>query len=134
MDLPRDQHGTTERIRRTGVLTVGVSAEGDAPAPLAEREKRLVEEVARRLGVLVQWRRGNVHELLQELEEVKLPMVAAMVPCDTPFSERIGLSRPYLKKGPDDRDYCLAVAPGENRLLLLVDQVVADESRQGAEQ
>ena len=128
-DLPRDQYGWTERIRESGVMTVGVSHEGATPAALGEREKRLVETVARRLGARVDWRRGNAQALLQELEERNLPLVAATVPCDSPFAPRIGMSQPYLKKGPRERDYCLAVAPGENRLLLLVDQVIAGERR-----
>jgi hypothetical protein len=130
-DLPRDQHGTTDRVRRSGVLHVGVPGPGETVRGVEDREKRLVERVAQRLGVRVEWRRGNVHTLLEDLEEVRLPLVAAALPSDSPFAARIGLSRPYLKNGPRRKDYCLAVAPGENRLLLLVDQVIADAQRDG---
>lgn len=132
-NLPRDQHGMTDRIRQSGVLVVGVSREGEKLAALEEREKSLVEKVARRLGVRVEWRRGNAHTLLEDLEEWKLPLVAGSIPSDSPFADRVGLSQPYLKDGPGHKDFCLAVAPGENRLLLLVDQVIAEEQRQGGE-
>ncbi len=129
-DLPRDQHGATERIREKGVLVVGVSR-GDKPSALQGREKRLIEKIARRLGARVQWRPGNAHQLLQDLEELKLPIVAAAIPSDSPFSAGVGMSQPYLKDGPQHKDYCLAVAPGENRLLFLIDQIIAEEEREG---
>lgn len=128
--LPRDQHGMTERIRQKGVLIVGVSRE-KSDSDLSRREKQLVEKIARRLGARVQWRPGNAHELLEELEQLKLPLVAATVPSDSPFAESVGLSQPYLKDGPRHKDYCLAVAPGENRLLLIVDQIIAEEQSEG---
>jgi hypothetical protein len=124
-DLPRDQHGWTARIREQGVLTVGVSNGTGASTDLEERERRVVAEVARALGARIVWRRGNAHELLQQLAELKLPLVAASVSTDSPFAAQVGLSQPYWKDGPHHRDYCLAVAPGENQLLLLVDQVIA---------
>jgi hypothetical protein len=128
-NLPRDQHGATARIQQSKVLVAGISRESDKPSSLENREKRLVEEVGRRLGARVEWRSGNAHALLQDLEELKLPLVAATLPSDSPFADRIGLSQPYVKDGPRHKDYCLAVAPGENRLLLLVDQVIAEDRR-----
>lgn len=125
--LPRDQHGATTRIRQSKVLTVGVSPADAQHTPMEKREKQLVETIAHRLGARVVWRTGNAHKLLQDLEELKLPLVAATISCDSPFGARLGMSQPYLKNGPHHRDYCLAVAPGENSLLLLVDQVIAEE-------
>lgn len=127
-DWPRDQHGATERIRQKRVLVVGVSR-GEEPSALQAREKRLIEKIARRLGARVQWKPGNAHQLLQDLEELKLPIVAAEIPSDSPFGEGVGLSQPYMKDGPQHKDYCLAVAPGENRLLFLIDQIIAEEQR-----
>jgi len=130
-DLPRDQQGWTAKVQQSGVLTVGASGAGDVPAALEERERRLVETVARRLGVRVEWRRGNVHELLEALEARKIPLVAAALPSDSPFKESVGLSKPYVRKyGRESKDYCVAVAPGENRLLLLVDTVALDQAKQ----
>lgn len=130
--LPRDQHGATERIRAERVLVVGTSSgtSSNAAASVTERaERRLVQRVAARLGARVQWRRGNAHTLLEALQELKLPLVAASLPCDSPFAEAVGFSKPYLEDGPQHKDYCLAVAPGENRLLLLIDQTIAEEKK-----
>ena len=130
--LPRDQHGWTERVRDTGVLPVGVAtgSGGAGHEALRAREKRIVEAVARRLSARIEWRPGNAHALLEDLERRDLPLVAATLPVDSPFGQKVGISRPYRKKGPRRKDYCLAVAPGENQLLLLVDQVVASEAEQ----
>ena len=106
------------------MLTVGASR--DAPPAFREREERLVSAIAARLGARVEWRLGDAHELLDDLADLELPLVAAAVNTDSPFADRVGLSKPYLKDGPHGRDYCLAVAPGENRLLLLVDRIIAE--------
>jgi hypothetical protein len=128
-DLPRDARQSTERIRAAKVLVVGLPSSQQELAVVAERERVLVERVAKRLGAHVQWKVGNAHTLLQDLEQVRLPLVAATLPSDSPFATSVGLSQPHWRKGPQDKDYCLAVAPGENRLLLLVDQVIAEEQK-----
>ncbi len=128
-NLPRDQHGATERIRQKRVLVVGVSR-GEEPSALQTQEKRLVEKIAQRLGARVQWRPGNAHQLLQDLEELKLPIVAAEISSDSPFGEDVGLSQPYMKDGPHHKDYCLAVAPGENHLLFLIDRIILEEQKE----
>lgn len=128
-NLPRDQQGWTERIERSGVLTVGVSRDGATSTALEAHEKQLVETLARRLRARIEWRPNNAHALLQDLQERRLPLVAASVSCDSPFAQHVGLSKPYVTDGPLQKDYCLAVAPGENRLLLLVDRIIAEDRR-----
>jgi hypothetical protein len=130
-DLPRDQHGATARIREGGEFLVGISDERFDSAEMEAREKMLVEKVAAHLNARIVWRRGNAHHLLQDLVELKLPLVAANIPCDSPFADRVGMSQPYFKDRTNDTDYCLTVAPGENRLLLLVDQTIAEERSRG---
>ena len=126
--MPRDQHGSTEEARANRRLVVGVSAATATLDPAVQaRERALVEEVARRLGAQVEWRQGDAHELLSRLEEWELPIVAAAVTPETPFKAHVGLSKPYWKDGPGGRDFVLAVAPGENALLLLLDRVITDD-------
>lgn len=133
-DWPRDQSGTAQRVRDARVLAVGVSDKsGDAPhRALQAREKVLVQRIAKKLGARIEWRRGNVHTLLEELEERKIALVAATIPADSPFAERVGMTKPYEENGPDKKSYALAVAPGENELLLLADREIAQQKR-GAE-
>lgn len=126
-NLPNDQHESTTRIRQSGTIVVGVSRENDNAALFEKREKPLVEKIAARLDAKIEWRADNAHRLLEDLEDLKLPLVAASVSCDTPFADRIGLSKPYFTDENQDKEYCLAIAPGENRLLLLVDETIAEE-------
>jgi hypothetical protein len=127
--LPRDQHDATTQARAARRLVVGVPAAAAALDPEVQaRERALVEEVGRRLGARVEWRQGDVHELLARLEEWELPMVAGAITARTPYAAHVGLSTPFWKDGPGGRDYVLAVAPGENELLLLVDRVIAEDA------
>ena len=129
--LPRDQQGWTERVRQSGVLPAGIAlGSGAEHEALQAREKQIIEAVARRLNARVEWRPGNAHTLLEDLEKRDLPLLAATLPADSPFAQKVGLSRPYRENGPRHKAYCLAVAPGENRLLLLVDQVTAADEQQ----
>jgi hypothetical protein len=121
--LPRDtDEGWTEKIRASGILEVGTATETVAP-----RERELVQALAKQLGARVQWRKGNALELMHALEKRELPVVAAEVRADSPFSKSVGMSRPYGEK--DDSKRCLAVAPGQNRLLLMVDKIIIAQER-----
>jgi hypothetical protein len=134
--LPRDQRQASAEARANRRLVVGVPAQrAPADSLVAARERAVVEEVARRLGARVEWRPGDTHALLDRLQAWELPIVAAAVTSDTPYKAHVGLSKPFWKDGPGHRDYVLAVAPGENALLLLVDQVVAEaDARRAARQ
>jgi hypothetical protein len=127
-DLPRDQHGATERIRQSRVLTVGVPTD-ENDSPVARREREVLQKIATRLGATIEYKKGDSHQLLQDLENLKYPIVAASLPSDSPFAQSVGMSQPYWKNGPERKDYCLAVAPGENRLLFIVDQVILEEQK-----
>jgi hypothetical protein len=134
--LPRDQDGWTEKIQSSRVLIVGTTENRGKPAETAieKRERAIIERLAKRLNARIEWKGGNVHELLQDLEERKLPLVAASLPADSPFAANIGFTTPYCRKGPGDSNYCLAVAPGENRLLYTVDQIIAEQEKEGGSQ
>ena len=115
------------QIKQIGIIVVGISSSSENVAPSQERERYLAEKIAAGLGAKVEWRADNTHRLLEDLEELKLPLVAAAIPCDTPFANRIGLSQPYFKDEARGVKYCLAVASGENHLLLLADEIIAKE-------
>ena len=136
-DLPRDARLSTSTLRSGQPLCVGVPGHvekqsGSGDARIAAREKEVVTLLARRLGTRVEWKRGSLHELAQELERGEVLMVAAQLPCDTPFADKVALSQPFLKHGPREEDFCLAVAPGENKLLLELDRLIAQEQRKRA--
>ena len=122
--LPRDQAGWTAQIQRERVLVVGVSRSETQDNAVATQEKKIVVQLAKRLGARVQWRDGNAHSLLEDLEQQRLPIVAAQLPSNLPFNGKLGFSKPFYRRESDKIEYSIAVAPGENRLLLLLDQII----------
>ena len=120
-NLPRDCDGSTMRIRQSKVFEVGTASEQNTAAYRAE--KQIVERVAAQLGATVRWREGNALDLMHRLEKRELPLVVASVRDDSPYATGVGMSKPFLEEG--ETRLCIAVAPGENELLLLVDQTIA---------
>ena len=115
---PRDPRGTLDRARG-GELRVGVI---DAPATARERD--LIAAFAADIDANVSWRGGSEHDLLTALEHGEVDVVAGGGLVEgTPWRERVALSRPY-----DDRRM-LAVAPGENALLLRLDRFISARRR-----
>jgi hypothetical protein len=127
--LPRDQQGWTSQIQKDRVLVVGYSKPSKEDAPIHEQEKRVLQKLAQRLGARLQMREGNAHSLLGEAENRRLAIVMAQIPADSPFAEKLGFSQTFYTRQSDKTEYSIAVAPGENRLLLLLDQTIADEGK-----
>ena len=123
---PRDPEGTLERARG-GVLRVGASeapplllrgADSDATGPEAE----LVEAFADTIGARIEWRWGATDELLHELERYELDVVAGGLTVRSPWKRHVALTRPWLEQ--DDEQHVLAVAPGENAMLVALERSI----------
>lgn len=127
--LPRDTDNWTAQIQAARTLEVGVVQEpGEAGTRgISAQEAAIVEKLAKRLGANVRWREGNLLELMHALEEREIPLVAAEVRVDSPYAQTVGMSRPYGEKDKTKR--CIAVAPGQNRLLLMLDTIIADSEK-----
>lgn len=123
-DLPRDPEETLSRARN-GVLRVGVTphepwVESDSGRPPTGIEPAVVEEFARQLGADVRWYRGSETEVLTALEEFELDLVIGGLTDDTLWSDRVGLTQPYVET--ENARYVMVVAPGENAFLLKLDR------------
>jgi polar amino acid transport system substrate-binding protein len=102
-DLPRDPKGTTGQITSRGTIKVGVienppwvirTASGEP----AGAEAQLVKEFSQRLGVKPVWQWGGEGQLLAALEKYELDLVIGGLNASTPWSDRIGVTRPYFKE------------------------------------
>lgn len=96
--FPEDPEGTTQRVEN-GVLRVGASAstpwirfEGDQVAGV---EAETVRELAAELGARVVWTRGGETALLKALQRFQLDLVVGGITADSPWSDQIGLTRPF---------------------------------------
>jgi polar amino acid transport system substrate-binding protein len=98
-DFPRDAEGTLERVQG-GELRVGVSENPPwvqlAGGRVEGIEPALVRGFAEQLGARIRWIRGTEAELIEALHRRELDLVAAGLKDNTPWSSRLGLSRPYL--------------------------------------
>ncbi len=126
-DLSRDPAGTLERVRATRLLRVGAS-----PAPpgllrtdggeASGTEAELVRRLADQLGAEVEWRWGPCEDHLQALAKHRLDLVAAGLTEESPWHDTVGLSQPW--RDAEGQARVLAVPPGENGWLRLVDEVI----------
>ncbi|HEX8568450.1 MAG TPA: transporter substrate-binding domain-containing protein [Caulobacteraceae bacterium] len=135
-EVPRDSHGTLERVRRSGELRVGVThdppwATLDGGRVAGGIEPAIVERFAASLGVRPRYVTGAESELMEALHAGKLDVVAAGLDKTTAHKKRGALTQPYLKTtlgsvpegekaAPKQR--VLAVSQGESRLLYTLDR------------
>ena len=129
--LPRDTNNWSERVRSSHILEVGVVRVPGTEHKLtvSSQEVKLIQALADKLGAKVRWREGNLFELMHLLEEREIPVVAAQIRIDSPYASIVGLSRPYGTV--DNVQRCIAIAPGQNRLLLTLDKILANSEKSG---
>lgn len=107
--FPADPESTLNQVKNH-VLHVGI-AQGARP-----QERELIQEFAQSLHAEVEWHRGNLEDLYQDLEHYKVSVVIGGITDETPWKKRIGLTRPYEKDGKTK--YVMAVPQGENGFLV----------------
>ena len=126
--IPSDPDHTLDRIRERGEVIVGVSASppilvvdgGAASGPEAD----VVTGWADAEGVRVRWVEGGQEALIAQLEHGDIDLLAAGLTDKTPWSDRVGLTRPWI----EERDAygtkvrrVLGVPLGENALLASIE-------------
>ena len=120
--MPRDPEGSFERIRRTGVLRAGITAREPFTTAGGGPEADVIRDFARTLGATVEWRQGSESALFESLEKFELDVAIGGFTEDNPWGPKLGLTRPYVEAA--GRKHVVAVAPGENRLLVEVERVL----------
>jgi ABC-type amino acid transport substrate-binding protein len=129
--LPRDPHGTSERISRTHELRVGVSDStpwafgGAHPRGI---EPQLVRKFASGIGARVLWTAGSETALVQSLKHHELDLVIGGFDKKTQWSSTAGVSQPFAKDA-DGKKHVFLAAPGENRFILSLDRFLTGQMR-----
>lgn len=127
-DMPHDVDGTHAAVTQ-GKIRVGVSecepwtAENNGEYSGIEVE--LVAELATQLGAESEWHLGSESELFEKLHHGQLDIVIGGITEDTPWSDYVGLTRPYAEttgQTVDTKKHVWAVRAGENRWLLELDR------------
>lgn len=114
--MPADPQGSYDRIRRTGVLRAGISANQPFTSETGGPEADVVTAFASSLGARVEWTTAAESVLFEGLERFELDVVVGGIDEKNPWAPKLGLTRPYLER--DGKRHVIAVAPGENKLLL----------------
>ncbi|MDQ3068273.1 MAG: transporter substrate-binding domain-containing protein [Acidobacteriota bacterium] len=121
--LPRDPEDSFERIRTSRVLRAGLTAHPPWTAdPAGGPEADLIHAFAASLGARVEWHIDSEAGLFERLEHFELDVVVGGLTADSPWAPKLGFSRPYVEAG--GKQHVIAVAPGENRLLVEIERAL----------
>lgn len=121
--IPADPDSTLAGVRDAGVLRVGASPSAGRVeidgGEVSGTEAELVEEFAEQLGVDVAWVPGGEQELVVAVEEGELDLMVGGLALDSPWAERVSLTRPYGDGtlGAEPTEFVMAVPLGENAML-----------------
>jgi hypothetical protein len=119
-DVPRDPEGTLEKVRGA-TLTVGVNGKNELTD---ERERQVIEHFASSLDAKISYHHGELHQLVAELENGEIDLIAGKLPGQTPFANKLGLSQPVSTTVLDGKtiDTVFAVRQGENGFLFQLEK------------
>ncbi|MBA4090585.1 MAG: hypothetical protein C0494_08345 [Sphingobium sp.] len=132
--LPRDPAGSSEAIRRHGVMRVGlVLGDGDFGRAASAR---LLDRLSRQTGARAAIRSGATEPLFQALERGDIDLVLTPLDPESPWMTRISLSPPIATQGRKDKrlDYYAAMRNGENRWIMTVESAARAVADPGAGQ
>lgn len=109
--LPRDPENTLNRIGQEHEMRVGlvesppwVIRQSGEPAGV---EVELVRDFAGSLGAHPKWFWGSEQNHMEALERFELDVVVSGLDATTPWSKRVGLTRPYFEE-----QFAVGVPPG----------------------
>lgn len=134
--FPADPDDTLDRVRSTRVLNAGATVhppqvtapanEGDDPGGT---EVDLVERYAASIGAGVEWTVASETRLVDDLEDGALDLAVAGLLEDSVWSDRAGLTRPYLEEKDEDGESLarvMGVRLGENALMSDLERFLDD--------
>lgn len=131
VQVPADPDGTLERVTG-GELRVGavpdpglVEVTGDDPSgPLVD----LVEEFADTIDAETEWFVASEETLVSQLETGALDLAVGGFTDQSPWVDRVGLTRGYTAiPGADGRPIALLVPLGENAMLAELETFLDEE-------
>ncbi|KQM57763.1 hypothetical protein ASE64_15355 [Agreia sp. Leaf210] len=143
LTIPSDPSGTLDAVRG-GVLRAGVSpnapfvdvtgvdAEPTGTEPTGT-EVEAIEAFADHLDADVEWTIGSEEELVRDLEDDELDLVAGGLTDETPWSDKAGVTRAYDDVTDDDGSVLKLVmlAPmGENAFISELETFLSRYSRE----
>ncbi|PPF64270.1 hypothetical protein C5E11_05880 [Clavibacter michiganensis] len=143
LTIPSDPSGTLDAVRG-GVLRAGVSPNapfvdvtGVDEEPTGTEptgtEVEAIEAFADHLDADVEWTIGSEEELVRDLEDGELDLVAGGLTDETPWSDKAGVTRAYDEVTDDDGrvQKLVMLAPmGENAFISELETFLSRYSRE----
>lgn len=120
-DFPRDPEKTLEDVKGN-ILKVGFSKN---PPYIPGLQTELVEKFADSLDAKVEWIEEPEQKIFEDLEADKIHMVIGGFSKESPWKDRVALTRPYLTK--DGSELVFAVMNGENAFLVRLERFLEKE-------
>jgi polar amino acid transport system substrate-binding protein len=132
--LPADTSGTLQRATG-GTLRVGVSADEPWTSPTPTEppgvEQQLLAEFATGIDARIAWTHGGESTLMHQLHDRDLDIVIGGLTTESPWTDHAALTRPYVVTARDDgtdEEHVIAVALGENALLVAIERFLIERS------
>ena len=124
-DYPRDIEGTSEKVRASGTVRIGLAEFAPSARPAA---LRFVAAVERASGARARFERAPAEALLARLEAGKLDLVLGDFAEDSPWLDDAALIEPLTRRIVGERVVGLAPVArnGENAWIGLVERTVRD--------
>ena len=113
--FPRDAAGTMDNIEH-GRMRVGYAYGA------RQIERRIVEDLARKLDARIEWVHGGETEMINAVKERKLDLLIAGIQQPSPWAKEVALTKPYFIDKATHKKFVMAAPPGENRWLLTLDE------------
>lgn len=127
-NYPRDVEGTTDRVRSSGTLRVGLAETAPSDTPSA---RLFIAAMERASGAKGQLERAPAETLLARLESGELDLVLGDFADDSPWINDVALMEPLTSRVVGERVVGLAAVArnGENEWIGLVERTVRDAPR-----
>lgn len=138
IQIPTDPDGTLHTVRTSGELRVGVSPNPpfatlpeEVGEPPGGTEVDLVTGFAQSVGAEPVFVIGGEESLVTQLEEGEIDVLVGGLTAKSPWSAKVGFTRPYAETPQDGKQVkrVMAVGPGENALLSELERYLDEESR-----
>lgn len=121
--FPVDPEGTLQEVR-SGTISVGVTPNANfvevADEELQGSEIQVIKDFAESLDAEVEWTVAGEEQLVAALQDGDLDLVAGGISSKTPWSEKVGMTRPYttqIDADGQESKIVMLVPPGENAFL-----------------
>jgi hypothetical protein len=131
-DLPEDPRNTFNEIINNK-LKVGYAESKPWVVLSAKKPKGIeawiVTRIAEEINSDILWIRDSEPELMKMLKDGKLHLVISGINTDSPWASEVGFTKPYYISA-DDREYVIAVPPGENKWLLYIESFLIENKNE----